>query len=49
MVELTMMVAIENERARFNSAAGLKAQGFSDVCEIPLPTLHTAGNVRSVS
>ena len=49
MVELTMMIAIENERARFNSAAGLKAQGFSDVCEIPLPPLHTVSNVRSVS
>jgi AhpD family alkylhydroperoxidase len=49
MVELTMMIAIENERARFNSAAGLNAQGFSDVCEIPLPPLHTVSNVRSVS
>jgi AhpD family alkylhydroperoxidase len=49
VVELTMMVAIENERARFNSAAGLKAQGFSDVCEIPLPPLQTVTNVRSVS
>ena len=49
MVELTMMVAIENERARFNSAAGLKAQGFSDVCEIPLPPLRPVGTVRSVS
>ena len=49
MVELTMMIAIENERARFNSAAGLKAQGFSDVCEIPLPPLQSVSNVRSVS
>ena len=49
LVELTMMVAIENERARFNSAAGLKAQGFSDVCEIPLPPLQSVSNVRSVS
>ena len=37
LVELTMMIAIENERARFNSAAGLQAQGYSDVCEVPLP------------
>jgi AhpD family alkylhydroperoxidase len=43
-VELTMMVAIENERARFNSAAGLKAQGFSDVCEIPLPPLRAVAS-----
>ncbi|MFC7362765.1 carboxymuconolactone decarboxylase family protein [Nocardioides astragali] len=36
MVELTMMVAIENERSRFNSAMGLASQGYSDVCELPL-------------
>jgi alkylhydroperoxidase family enzyme len=36
VVELTMMVAIENERSRFNSAMGLASQGFSDVCELPL-------------
>ncbi len=49
MVELTMMIAIENERARFNSAAGLQAQGFSDVCEIPIPDLASLHAVRSVS
>jgi alkylhydroperoxidase family enzyme len=49
MVELTMMVAIENERARFNSAAGLQAQGFSDVCEVPLPNLASLHAVRSMS
>ncbi|MGH3362550.1 MAG: carboxymuconolactone decarboxylase family protein [Nocardioides sp.] len=36
VVELTMMVAIENERSRFNSAMGLESQGYSDVCELPL-------------
>jgi AhpD family alkylhydroperoxidase len=36
MVELTMMVAIENERSRFNSAMGLASQGYSDACELPL-------------
>lgn len=36
VVELTMMVAVENERSRFNYAAGLASQGFSDVCELPL-------------
>lgn len=36
VVELTQMVALENMRSRFNSAAGLQAQGFSDVCELPL-------------
>lgn len=36
LVELTMMVAVENQRSRFNHAAGLVSQGFSDVCELPL-------------
>ena len=36
VVELTMMVAVENERSRFNSAMGLASQGFSDVCDLPL-------------
>lgn len=34
-VELTMMVAVENERSRFTSALGLTSQGFSDRCEVP--------------
>ncbi|MFL6060239.1 MAG: carboxymuconolactone decarboxylase family protein [Marmoricola sp.] len=33
-VELTMMVAVENERSRFNSALGLTSQGFKDSCEL---------------
>jgi AhpD family alkylhydroperoxidase len=36
VVELTQMVAVENMRSRFNSAAGLQSQGYSDVCELPL-------------
>jgi len=35
VIELTMMVAIENERARFNSALGLTSQGFSAQCALP--------------
>jgi AhpD family alkylhydroperoxidase len=35
LVELTMMVALENERSRFNSALGLVAQGFSASCQLP--------------
>jgi alkylhydroperoxidase family enzyme len=35
LVELTMMVAVENNRSRFNSALGLTSQGFKDRCEIP--------------
>jgi alkylhydroperoxidase family enzyme len=33
-VELTMMVAVENQRSRFNSALGLTSQGFKDRCEL---------------
>lgn len=36
VVELTQMVALENMRSRFNSAAGLQSQGYSDVCELPI-------------
>ncbi|MGI8677080.1 MAG: carboxymuconolactone decarboxylase family protein [Jatrophihabitans sp.] len=34
LVELTMMIAIENQRARFNSALGLASQGFAERCEL---------------
>jgi alkylhydroperoxidase family enzyme len=33
-VELTMIIAVENERSRFNSALGLTSQGFKDQCEL---------------
>lgn len=36
VVELTLLVAVENERSRLNSAMGLASQGFSDVCDLPL-------------
>jgi len=35
LVELTMMIAVENTRSRFNSALGLTSQGFKDRCEVP--------------
>lgn len=38
VVELTQMVALENMRSRFNAAAGLRSQGYSDLCELPLAT-----------
>jgi len=45
VVELTQVVALENMYSRFNSAAGLQSQGYSDVCELPLarPTEAAAG------
>ena len=44
VVELTQLVALENMRSRFNSAAGLQSQGYSDVCELPLAV--PSGGVR---
>ncbi len=35
LVELTMMIAVENMRSRFNTALGLTSQGFKDRCELP--------------
>jgi AhpD family alkylhydroperoxidase len=43
LVELTMMVAVENQRSRFNSALGLTSQGFRDRCEVPATPLRAAG------
>ncbi|MFP3986718.1 carboxymuconolactone decarboxylase family protein [Streptomyces sp. E11-3] len=34
-VELTMMVAVENLRSRFNAAVGLTSQGFKESCALP--------------
>jgi alkylhydroperoxidase family enzyme len=36
LTELTMMIAVENQRSRFNSSLGLTSQGFEDRCEIPV-------------
>jgi AhpD family alkylhydroperoxidase len=43
LVELTMMIAVENQRSRFNSALGLTSQGFKDRCEVPATPLRAAG------
>jgi hypothetical protein len=36
-VALTYQIALENQRARFNSAFGIKDQGFTsgDACRVP--------------
>lgn len=36
IVELASWVALENYRSRFNGGLGLKSQGFSDSCPVPL-------------
>jgi AhpD family alkylhydroperoxidase len=41
LVELTMMIAVENSRSRFNSALGLTSQGFRDRCELPAAVERT--------
>jgi AhpD family alkylhydroperoxidase len=42
LVELTMLIAVENSRSRFNSALGLTSQGFRDRCEVPAATTRDA-------
>jgi alkylhydroperoxidase family enzyme len=41
LVELAAWVALENYRSRFNAGLGLRSQGFSDHCEIPLGAVPT--------
>ncbi len=36
LVELTMLVAVENLRSRFNSTLGLSSQGFAESCRVPV-------------
>ena len=47
LVELTMMIAVENQRSRFNSALGLTSQGFSDRCVVPATPLRGAGTTAA--
>ncbi|WP_433269873.1 carboxymuconolactone decarboxylase family protein [Actinosynnema sp. CS-041913] len=39
LVELTYLIALENQRGRFNSALGITDQGFTsgDACRVPMP------------
>lgn len=39
VIELTYHIALENQRARFNSALGIADQGFTsgDACRVPVP------------
>lgn len=50
LVELTMMVAVENVRSRFNSALGPTSQGFTDRCEMPAqPSERPAPGARGLA
>jgi AhpD family alkylhydroperoxidase len=41
LVELTALVALENQRSRFNAAMGVLPQGWSRVCALPTPASAT--------
>jgi hypothetical protein len=44
VIELTYHIALENQRARFNSALDITDQGFTagDACLVPVPSDGTA-------
>ncbi len=46
-VELAAWVALENFRSRFNAGLGLRSQGFSDSCEIPMRTVGSPTGART--
>jgi alkylhydroperoxidase family enzyme len=35
VIELTAIIAVENQRSRINIALGLTSQGFRDHCDLP--------------
>jgi alkylhydroperoxidase family enzyme len=39
-VELAGWVALENMRSRFNAGLGLRSEGFSDNCDVPLTAVN---------
>jgi alkylhydroperoxidase family enzyme len=46
-VELAAWVALENFRSRFNAGLGLRSQGFSDSCDIPMRNSESAKEARA--
>ncbi|NYE18349.1 carboxymuconolactone decarboxylase family protein [Microbacterium immunditiarum] len=48
VVELTALIALENQRSRTNAAMGLTSQGFKDQCELPAaaPSTEAVGAAR---
>jgi len=45
-VELAAWVALENFRSRFNAGLGLRSQGFSDSCAVPMPEIAPQADER---
>jgi alkylhydroperoxidase family enzyme len=46
-VELAAWVALENFRSRFNAGLGLRSQGFSDSCDIPIGSIGSVPDART--
>lgn len=42
LVELTALIALENQRSRTNHAFGLTSQGFKEFCELPPATASSS-------
>jgi alkylhydroperoxidase family enzyme len=45
-VELAAWVALENFRSRFNAGLGLRSQGFSESCEVPMHAVGSPSDAR---
>ena len=43
VVELTAVIALENQRSRFNASLGVLPQGWSRVCALPTPASSSTG------
>lgn len=48
LVELTYLIAVENQRARFNDALGIVDQGFTsgEACRVPMPVAGEVTRAR---
>jgi AhpD family alkylhydroperoxidase len=47
LVELTYVIALENQRSRFNHALGITAQGFTSADACPVPQPVTVGRLKT--
>ena len=47
LVELTALVALENQRSRFNATMGVLPQGWSRVCALPTRQEVSAGTAKT--
>ena len=47
LVELAALIALENQRSRFNAAMGVLPQGWSRVCALPTPAVPAAASAAA--